>query len=172
MRVCHSRRNPPWHTPGMFGKDKVKMKATIVADEGYKWASNGPKSAKQHETYIIEVHPDGEEPFRVEVKAWVSWPNMPEVGDTVPILHEPGTHKVELDLKGDPLFDSKVLQQKQKQADAARREELLNSPVPALPTAASTETVARGEQDATVCSGCGQPHAQGLVFCPRCGQRL
>lgn len=165
-----------WHTLGVFGKKKVAMQATVVADEGYKYVSNGTKSSKQHEKYIIEVHPEGETPFRAEVKAWVSWPDMPRVGDTVPILHEPGTQKVELDLKGDPRFDADLRAEKQKRADAARREELLNSPVPEQPSAgpagpATTVPPPQG-QSAAVCSNCGQPRAPGEAFCSRCGLRL
>ena len=113
----------------MFG-EKVPAKATIVADEGYKYADNSAKHALQHEKYIVEVHPDGEEPFRTEVKGWVSWTDMPKVGDEITVLHHPGSHNVELHLEGDPRFDWKLKDAEKAKHDAARREELLNAPIP------------------------------------------
>ncbi len=63
------------------------------------------------------------------MKAWVSWPIMPEEGDEVRVLYKPGTHDVEIDLKGDPRFDWKLRAANQEATDAARREELLNGPL-------------------------------------------
>ena len=112
----------------MFGK-KLPAKATIIADEGYKFANNSGTHALQHETYIVEVHPEGEEPFRTEVTGWVSWPDMPQVGDEITVLHKAGSHKVELHLEGDPRFDWKLRAADKKSQAAARREELLNAPI-------------------------------------------
>src|ERR1700683_3567080 len=98
----------------MFGKRKATAPARLIADEGYKFAHNSGRKALQHETYIVEVHPETEPAFRTEVKAWVSWPDMPKVGDTVQVTYQPGTHRVELDIKGDPRFDWKLLEAKNK----------------------------------------------------------
>jgi hypothetical protein len=49
----------------VFGKE-VAEKAKILADEGYGTAMNSGSEALQHETYIIEVHPDGEPAFRAD----------------------------------------------------------------------------------------------------------
>jgi hypothetical protein len=85
----------------MFGK-KVAAQAKILADEGYGTAMNSGSEALQREKYVIEVHPEGEPAFRAEVKAWVSWPDKPGVGDVVPVLYKRDTGRVELNLKGDP----------------------------------------------------------------------
>jgi hypothetical protein len=113
----------------MFAKKRVRAPATILADEGYGLASNSQRFALQHEKYIVEVHPETEPAFRVELKAWVSWPDKPEEGDEVQVLYEPGTHDVELDLDGDPRFDWKLRASKQQADDAAKREALLRAPV-------------------------------------------
>jgi hypothetical protein len=110
----------------MFGKKKVAAKAKILADEGYGMAQNSGSVALQHQKYIIEVQPEGEPSFRTEVKAWVSWTDRPGEGDEVRVLYKPGTHDVELDLKGDPRFDWELRAADQAAKDAARRDELLN----------------------------------------------
>jgi hypothetical protein len=113
----------------MFGR-KVAAPAKIIADEGYKFVNKDGHKTLQHETYIVEVHPDDETAFRTEVKAWVSWPDMPKVGDTVQVTYRPGTHKVEMSVEGDPRFDWKLLEAKRHTEAAETRERLLNEPVP------------------------------------------
>src|SRR3954462_5872526 len=108
----------------MFGTKKVAAQAKILADEGYTMARNSQRVALQHQKYIVEVHPENEPAFRAEVKAWVSWPGMPEEGDEGRGFYKPGSHNVELDLKGDPRFDWKLKAATQKADDAARRDEL------------------------------------------------
>lgn len=143
--------------------------ATVLADEGYLWASNGPKTSKQHETYIIEVHPEGAAPFRVEAKAWVGWLTRPQVGDTVNVLWKPGSHDVEIVIKGDIRYDDGLRAERQDQADAAQREQILSAPagtpIPATPGVAAAE-------GGDVCSACGQPRVAGVAFCPHCGARM
>jgi hypothetical protein len=118
----------------MFGlKKKVPAQAKIIADEGYGMAMNSGEAYLHHQQYIVEVHPETEPAFRVEVKAWVSWPDMPAVGDVVRVLYVPGTKKVELDLEGDPRFDWKLRKAQAEQAAAAERERLLNEPTPQGP---------------------------------------
>ncbi len=112
----------------MIGKRKVTAHAKILADEGYDIASNSQRFALHCEKYIVEVRPENEPAFRVELRAWVSWPNKPETGDEVQVLYEPGTHAVELHLEGDPRFDWKLRAANQKADDASRREELLSAP--------------------------------------------
>jgi hypothetical protein len=114
----------------MFGKNKVAAQAKILADEGYGMARNSQSVALQHNKYIVEVHPENEPAFRAEVKAWVSWPDKPEEGDEVRVLYKPGTHDVELDLKGDPRFDWNLRAANKEAEDSARREALLNGPIP------------------------------------------
>ncbi len=170
----------------MFWRKKVPAQATILADEGYKYVSNGSHSSKQHETYIVEVHPDGEPAFRTEVTGWVSWPNLPRVGDTVRVLHTPGTHRIKLDLKGDRRFDGDLLRREQEQANAIRRVELLNGPVGPVPPAGPTPppvatpvppgavpmSAPGSATGPTVCDACGSPMQPGEHFCSRCGHRV
>src|SRR3954452_4099182 len=113
----------------MFGSKKVAAQAKILADEGYGMARNSQRVALQHQKYIIEVRPENEPAFRTEVKAWVSWPDMPEEGDEVRVLYKPGTPDVELDLKGAPRFDWKLRAADQTAKDETRREDLLNGPI-------------------------------------------
>src|SRR5262249_55626987 len=98
----------------MFGTKKVAAQAKILADEGYGMVRSSARVPLQHQKYIVEVHPKDEPAFRAEVKAWVSWPGKPEEGDKVRVLYKPGTHHVELDLKGDPRFDWKLREANEK----------------------------------------------------------
>ena len=109
----------------MFGRNKVPAKAKILADEGYGMVNKSQTHTLQHQKYIIEVHPDGDEPFRAEVQVWVSWPGQPRVGDVVNVSYDPKSHKAEIELEGDPRFDWRLQQAQAKQRAAQHREELL-----------------------------------------------
>ena len=118
-----------WHAETVFGKQKVAAEATVLADEGFTTARNSATEALQYQKYIVEVHPENEPGFRTELQAWVDWWARPAEGDKVRVLYKPGTHDVELDVKGDPRFDWELRAANQKSEDAARREELLSDPV-------------------------------------------
>jgi hypothetical protein len=110
------------------GRKKATAKAKIIADEGYVMVDRNQRRTLQHHTYIIEVHPDGGEPFRTEVKAWVPWPGQPRAGHVLNVSYDPESRQAELQIEGDPRYDWK-LREAQAQADAARqREQLLNEP--------------------------------------------
>ena len=121
--------------PGM-----LPATATIVADEGYGMAENSQSVALQRETFIIDVHPDnGTDPaIRAEVQCWVSWPDRPTLGDTVPAGYLPGTKEVAVLLAGHPRWDWQLAAATKQNEDAATREALLNSPpdAPVPPAAA------------------------------------
>jgi hypothetical protein len=153
----------------MFGRKKVPATATVLADEGYKWASNGPNTAKQYEKYILEVHPEGAAPFRVETSAWVGWLTRPTAGDTVNVLWKPGTQHVEIVVGGDIRYDDGLRASEQQQADAALREQLLQAP-PGTPV--PTQAGPAPATGTDVCPGCGQPRTAGVKFCPKCGTRI
>ncbi len=104
--------------------------AKIIADEGYQFVDKDGRKTLQHETYIVEVHPDDEAAFRTQVKAWVSWPDMPKVGDTVQVTYRPGTHNVDLSVEGDPRFDWKLLEAERNAEAAETRQRPLKEPVP------------------------------------------
>ena len=104
--------------------------ATIVADEGQRMAVNSGEVALQLQTYIVDVHPANgtDPPIRAEVACWVSWINLPAVGDTVPAGYLPGTQTVALLLGGDPKWDWQLAATLKQSSDAAQREALLSAP--------------------------------------------
>lgn len=104
--------------------------ATIVADEGQRMAVNSGSVALQLQTFIVDVHPaNGTDPaIRAEVACWVSWLNLPAVGDTVPAGYLPGTKTVALLLAGDPEWDWHLVATVKQETNAAQREALLNAP--------------------------------------------
>jgi len=113
----------------MFGHAHVVAPAKVLADEGYGLAENSGSVALQHQKYIVEVHPEGEAPFRSEVTAWVSWMNRPEVGDVLNVNYRPGsTSHVELIIEGDPRYDWRLIAAKQQDDAEAKRKALLDGP--------------------------------------------
>jgi hypothetical protein len=112
----------------MFGRNKVPAKAKIIADEGYGMVNKSATHTLQHQKYIIEVHPEGDDPFRTEVRAWVSWPGQPKVGDVVNVSYDPKSRKAEIELEGDPRFDWKLQQAQAAEHAAKQREKLLREP--------------------------------------------
>lgn len=103
--------------------------ATIVADEGQRMAVNSGSVALQLQTYIVDVHPaNGTDPaIRAEVACWVSWVNLPAIGDTVPAGYLPGTKTVAILLAGDPRWDWQLAATLKQSSDAAQRDALLNA---------------------------------------------
>jgi hypothetical protein len=112
----------------MFGKKKsmVEGQARILQDEGPAGYGGMVGDPTANMKYIVEVQPASGEPFRVETKAKVELISPPVVGDVLRALYDPESHKVELQLEGDPRYDSKV----RKAAQKARREELLHGGPP------------------------------------------
>jgi hypothetical protein len=112
----------------MFGKKKsmVEGQARILQDEGPAGYAGMVGDPTANMKYIVEVQPANGEPFRVETKAKVELISPPVVGDVLRALYDPESHKVELQLEGDPRYDSKV----RKAAQKARREELLHGGPP------------------------------------------
>jgi hypothetical protein len=110
------------------GRKKVAAKAKIIADEGYVMVDRNQRRTLQHHTYIIEVHPDGGEPFRTEVKAWVPWPGQPHERDVVNVVYDPQSRDVDIVIEGDPRFDWRLREAQAKEDAAKRREQLLNEP--------------------------------------------
>jgi hypothetical protein len=112
----------------MFGKKKsmVEGQAKILQNEGpagYGGMVGDPTGTFK---FIVEVQPAGGAPFRAETKAKAELILLPVAGDVLRALYDPESHKVELQLEGDPRYDSKV----RKQAQKARREELLHGGPP------------------------------------------
>ena len=123
----------------MFGKKKsmVEGQAKILLDVGPAGYTGMVGDPTANIKYIVEVQPANGEPFRVETKAKVELISPPAVGDVLRALYDPESHKVELQLEGDPRYDSKV----RKEAKKARREELLHGGPP------THESVVKDEMD-------------------------
>jgi hypothetical protein len=121
----------------MFGKKKsmVEGQAKILQDVGPAGYTGMVGDPTANIKYIVEVHPANGEPFRVETKAKVELISPPAVGDVLRALYDPESHKVELQLEGDPRYDSKV----RKEAKKARREELLHGGPPTHESALENE---------------------------------
>ena len=107
----------------MFGKKKgmIPGKAKILMDEGPVGYTGMVGDPTMNAKYIVEVQPEHGPSFRSETKAKVELVCLPGVGDILNVLYDPDSHNVELQIEGDPRFDSKV----QKRAQKARRDELL-----------------------------------------------
>ena len=132
----------------MFGRDKnmVEGQAKIlqtVGPAGYTGMVGDPTANIK---YVVEVQPVNGEPFRVETKAKVELISPPAVGDVLRALYDPESHKVELQLEGDPRYDSKL----RKAAQKARTEELLHGgpPTPEGIAENQLETLNRLAQEA------------------------
>jgi hypothetical protein len=110
----------------MFGRNKVPAKAKILADEGYGMVNKSASHTLQHQKYMIEVHPEGDEPFRTEVQVWVSWPGQPKVGDVVNVSYDPKSRKASIELEGDPRFDWKLQRAQAEERAAKQRDKLLH----------------------------------------------
>jgi hypothetical protein len=121
----------------MFGKKKsmVEGQAKILLDEGPADYTGMVGDPTAHMKYIVEVQPANGEPFRAETKAKVELISPPTVGDVLRALYDPESHKVELQLEGDPRYDSKL----RKEAKKARREELLHGGPPTPESAVEDE---------------------------------
>ncbi len=133
----------------MFGKKpRQSAQAKILADEGYTFAKNSMRVALKLEKYVVEVHPEGEPAFRTEVEAWVSWPDMPQVGDVVQVDYTPGSTKVDLRIKGDPRFDWELRKAAGAAEAAARRDELLHGPVSQEPLSSQPDQADLADHEA------------------------
>ena len=132
----------------MFHKKKsmVEGQAKILQDAGPAGYTGMPGDPTIKTKYIVEVQPADGEPFRVETKVKVELVGFPVEGDMVRALYDPESHTVELQLEGDPRYDSKV----RKAAQKARREELLHGGPPTHKSAVEEEmdTVNRLAQQA------------------------
>jgi hypothetical protein len=61
--------------------------------------------------YVLEVQPPGADPFQADVKDALSVFWAPKRGDMVRVKFSTKSHKVALDLDGDPRYDSSMQQQ-------------------------------------------------------------
>ncbi|HVT63622.1 MAG TPA: SHOCT domain-containing protein [Mycobacteriales bacterium] len=117
---------------GLFGKDMVEGKATILADEGYTgFKVSGSTTAWEHCKYIVEVRPDTGDAFRTETVAKVAYLSGPAVGDVVNCKYDAKSHKVDLLLDGDPRYDPRL----KREAEKARQQALLNATPGSTPPA-------------------------------------
>ncbi len=110
----------------MFGK-KETGQAKVLSTESYGHSITTDMHGDrwEHRTYIVEVHPEGEAPFRTEAKGRVCIRCSPDAGDVVKVLYDAKTHRTELDLEGDGRYDPKLRRADAKARKAAEREALL-----------------------------------------------
>ena len=116
----------------MFDK-KLQAEALILDDEGSGRVVDTDLHGVDwdHHKYIVEVRPDGGEPFRVETKVKVPIFHRPQPGEVVKVSFDPKNHKTEIHIEGDPRYDPKLIRAKNKQDRAARAEALLSgAPAP------------------------------------------
>jgi hypothetical protein len=145
----------------MFDK-KVQAEALILDDEGAGHVTDTDFHGVywDHHKYIVEVRPDGGEPFRVETKAKVPIFHKPRPGDVVQVSFDPKSHKTEIHIEGDPRYDPKLIRANSKQERAAQREALLSgAPVPA---ASNVEHHIVDDE----------PRWNVPAACPECGARV
>jgi hypothetical protein len=111
----------------MFNR-KVLTEAQVLMDEGPGNVMDTDLHGVHwdHHTYILEVHPPGEAPVRVETKAKVPVRSAPQPGDKVKVSYDPQHHKAEIQLDGDPRYDPKLIRARQQQSRDAEAQALLN----------------------------------------------
>jgi hypothetical protein len=144
----------------MFEKEE---QAEALVLEAEPTASDVQDTGMEHEhrKYILEVRPAGQQPFRVETKAWVTIIAHPERGDTVTVSYDPRTHKTHMHIDGDPRYDLNLIRESRKQHEVARREALLSgAPDPQAERWAHHASHVHDE-----------PHWTVPAACPQCGAR-
>ena len=96
--------------------------ATVVhAQQAAKIATNDYRKYQ----FIVDVHPVGGEPIRVEITDTFTVGGLkPAVGDTVGVRWDAATKRAVFDLHGDPRYDLKALRAQQE----AQRRHLLDQP--------------------------------------------
>ena len=145
----------------MFDK-KVQAEALILDDEGSGHVVDTDVHGVDwdHHKYIVEVRPDGAEPFRVETKVKVAIFHKPQPGDVVKVSYDPKNHKTEIHIEGDPRYDPKLIRAKSKQDRTARAEALLSG----APAPAASGVVHYLADD--------EPRWNVPATCPECGARV
>lgn len=161
----------------MFGK-KLPAEAVILADEGAgkMMMTDSHGVDWEHHTYVLEVHPAGEQPFRAEAKAKVPLFGAPEPGQSFHVLYEPKNHKTEIVIEGDPRYDPAIKRAQRKQAQAqevANAKALLKGADPgALPHPAGTvleDPELQDLMDLEALEAARPPEGALPKFCPACG---
>jgi hypothetical protein len=111
----------------MFEKRRLKKRgtrgqATVVN------VTQHPKTATndwRKYDVIVDVRPEGAAPFRTELQETFLITGLkPKAGDAVPVIFDPSSQEVMLDLGGDPRYDLDALKAEQQ----AARERLLKEP--------------------------------------------
>jgi hypothetical protein len=145
----------------MFDK-KVQGEALILDDEGAGHVLDTDMHGVDwdHHKYIVEVRPDGGEPFRVETKVKVPIFHKPQPGDVVKVSYDPKSHKTEIHIEGDPRYDPKLIRARTKQERSAQAEALLNG----APAPAAFGVVHHIVDD--------EPRWNVPASCPECGARV
>jgi hypothetical protein len=108
---------------GLFGK-KLEAEAVVLEDEGSGKMMETDSHGVRWEwhTYVLEVRPMGEAPFRTESKKKVAWFQEPKKGDVVKVVYEERNHHTEIQIEGDPRYDPKVKREQAKEHEQAEKQ--------------------------------------------------
>ena len=128
----------------MFGYHKMTHAGTakvVSCDPHYggmtKTDSHGRSSCKFD--VILDVYPDGAEPFRAETREWFSELRSPDPGDSLRVRCNPEKRAVEIDLSEDARFNPKIFRPANDAQRKQEHDELLKAPpgtpVPGEPSA-------------------------------------
>jgi hypothetical protein len=77
---------------------------------------------------ILDVYPDGAQPFRAETKHWFSELRFPDPGDTLKVRCNPEKKRVKIDLTGDERFNPKIFRKENEEQQQREHDELLKAP--------------------------------------------
>jgi hypothetical protein len=89
--------------------------------------------------YVLEVQPHGADPFQASLKDALSVFWAPKRGDIVRVKFSTKSHKVALDLDGDPRYDSSMQEQQGSWTPGEARPPSIFGTAPAKPDTAQTD---------------------------------
>ena len=82
---------------------------------------------------IVDVYPDGADPFRAEAQHSFSMMLAPDPGAQLKVRCNPETKKVEIDTDGDQRYDAVLRKAQRKEAEKAQHAVDLNAPIGTAP---------------------------------------
>lgn len=97
--------------------NKVTGASGLTNNSGWSWTPYD---------FVLDVYPDGAEPFRTEVTKHFGAVHYPEAGDKLKVRCNPEHHTVEIDVSEDARFNRKLRQPAEKRRRKAQHEQLLH----------------------------------------------
>jgi hypothetical protein len=118
----------------MSGNTKMMRSGTakVVSCNSRAWGwsikdMHGRSISKFH--LILDVYPDGAEPFRTETSKWFNNMRFPNPGDSLRVLCNPEKKKVKIDLSEDERFNTRLFRPVNDARRKRERDQTLNDPV-------------------------------------------